>query len=729
MKDGTSENKCPRCGGNTDSKKSGSITQWVANCACTTVDIPQEDTELEICTTCKKRISAGRAGSLTQWIFRSDLCSCAMPAVEKSRMALAAENAAASSASDTALPHEEELKVDPERFPLQRYAPLVILGSGMAGTVYLCNDRLLKKKVAIKLLATLTAEQLVAFQGEARAASKLNHPNVVKVMDFGVTTGGVPFMVMEFVNGDDLAGILEQEGTISVTAALYIFGKVCDGLAEAHKQNIFHRDVKNSNILVGALESHQPDVRLIDFGVASVRPVTDSQTAQGATLVGTPAYMSPDQALGKPYDARCEVYSLGCALFEALAGSPPFTAETALEIINKHAHEKPPRLTDLNPDVDFSEQLEKVVAKCLAKKPGDRYQSMEELSRELTAVALNDLAEPSVAREPESTKAEAPPAKNNLLIAAFAVVAVILVASIWAVVSQVFPSSNSTTRPSPSEEVSIPLEHLEGGELQAPLIPLDANHFVRRKYNGINYLISSGELTDSDIAEVSSQQDLEGVYILSENVTGEGLAAVIPAPLKYLDINNTPLTDKGFDAISKIKSLKSLALGDLNISAAQMEMLTKLPALEKLDLANSHPSESAIAKLAAFPTIDTLILSNVQATKAADLAVLASDTNLKTLDLSYIKFGAQDLAPLEKLVGLTKVSFTGSDIDDRALPHVAKLPLNAVSLDRTRVTGNGIQALASLHGLKKLSLRGCEKVGGEAIAKLGQALPDCTIVR
>lgn len=728
MKDGTSENKCPRCGGNIDSKKSGSITQWVANCACTAVDIPEEDAELEICTTCKKRISAGRAGSLTQWIFRSDLCSCSLPTVEKSRMALAAESAAANIISDETSTDEEELEVDPEKFPVERYAPLVILGSGMAGTVYLCTDRLLKKKVAIKLLSTLTPEQLVAFQGEARAASKLNHPNVVKVMDFGVTTGGVPFMVMEFVNGDDLAGILKQEGTISVTAALYIFGKVCDGLAEAHKQNIFHRDIKNSNILVGALESHQPDVRLIDFGVASVRSVTDSQTAQGATLVGTPAYMSPDQALGKPYDARCEVYSMGCALFEALTGSPPFTAETALEIINKHAHEKPPRLTDVNPDVDFSDQLEKVVAKCLAKKPSERYQSMEDLSHALTAIALNDLADAPAPRDSETAKAEVPPAKNNLLIAACVVVGLILVASVWAVVSQILPSSTPTPSPNLSTDAS-DTEHFEGGELQAPLIPLDATHFVRRKYNGAKYLVSSGELTDADIAEVSSQQDLEGVYILSENVTGEGFTAVIPAPLKYLDINNTPLTDKGFDAISKIKSLKTLALGDLDISAAQMEMLTKLPALEKLDLANSHPSQSAIAKLSAFPTIDTLILSNVQTAKAADLETLVSDSNLKTLDLSYIKFGTQDLSPLEKLVGLTKVNFTGSDIDDRALAHIAKLPLNTVSFDRTNVTGNGIQTLAGLHKLEQLSLRGCAKVGGEAIAKLNQALPDCKIIR
>lgn len=725
MKDGTAENKCPRCGGNTGSKKSGSITQWVANCACTAIDIPEQDTDLEICQTCKKRISAGRAGSLTQWIFRSDLCSCALPTVEKSRMALAAEAAAAKGKSETKTIAEVELKVDPTRFPLERYAPLVILGSGSAGTVYLCNDRLLNKKVAIKLLTTLTAEQLVAFQGEARAASKLNHPNVVKVLDFGVTAGGVPFMVMESVKGDDLAGILEKEGTISVTAALYIFGKVCDGLSEAHKQRVFHRDIKNSNILVGALDSHQPDVRLIDFGVASVRSVGDSQTEQGATLVGTPAYMSPDQALGKPYDARCEVYSLGCALFEALTGSPPFSADTALEIINKHAHEKPPKLADENPDVDFSEQLERVVAKCLEKKPGDRHQSMEELSRELNAAALSDLSESAGTREPESQKPAEPTSKNNLLIGAFAATAIILLCSIWAVVSRLFstsPTTISSSAPGASKK------HLEGGELVAPIIPLDAEHFVRKKYNGANYLISTGELTDADIAEISTQSDLEGAYILSENITGEGFNAVIPAPLKYLDINNTPITDKGFEAISKITSLKSLALGDLDISASQMEMLSKLPALEKLDLANSHPSESAIAKLADFPKLQTLILSNVQTTKPVDLAKLASNKNLKTLDLAYIKFGAQSLAPLEGLSSLSKISFNGSDIGDSALPHIANLPLDTVSLEKTKISGTGLQVLAKLHGLKHLNLRGCEKVGGEAIAKLEQALPDCSII-
>lgn len=645
-------------------------------------------------------------------------------------MAQAAEAALSRETSEQSSQPEEELSVDPERFPLERYAPLEILGSGMAGTVYLCNDRLLRKKVAIKLLTTLTPEQLVAFQGEARAASKLNHPNIVKVLDFGVTTGGIPFMVMESVQGTDLAGIIEQEKTISVTAALYIFGKVCDGLAEAHKQGIFHRDIKNSNILVGALESHKPDVRLIDFGVSTFRPAADSQTAQGATLVGTPAYMSPDQALGKPYDVRCEIYSLGCALFEALTGSPPFSGETALEIIKKHAHEKPPRLSDENPGVDFSEQLENVLAVCLEKRPEARFQSMEELSRALDSVVSNELADASPRREPEIAKPAVAPQKGTVKNAAviYSLLALVGVAGlIWIIASQLdssTPSNSTATKTADENE-----KKLEGGELLAPVLPLDADHFVRRDYNGIKYFISSGSLKDIDIKELAGQKDVDGVYILSENVTGEGLDALASVDLKNLDVNNTPLSEKGFEAISKIKSLKNLALGDLDISESQMELITKIPGLEKLDLANSRPSEAAIAQIGMFPKLETLILSNVQTTKPADLAKLAGTTGLKELNLGYIKFGSQDLAPIQSLKGLNKISFVGADIDDRALQHIVNLPLITVALDRTNVTPGGLQLLANVQSLKHLSVRDCRKLDSEAIVELQQALPDCKIIQ
>ncbi|MDZ4833148.1 MAG: protein kinase [Candidatus Melainabacteria bacterium] len=725
MKNVTGDNKCPRCGGNKNSELSGSITQWVANCACTNFDVPQDDSNADICPTCKKRVNAGRAGSLTQWIFRSDLCSCALPTVEKSRMALAAEAAARTDLEvEKQSTQDVEMQVDPERFPLERYGPLKILGSGMAGTVYLCNDRLLHKKVAIKLLSTLSSEQLVAFQGEARAASKLNHPNVVKVMDFGVTTGGVPFMVMEFVQGNDLAGILQEAGTISVTAALYIFGKVCDGLADAHRLGIFHRDIKNSNILVGALESHKPDVRLIDFGVASFRPVADSKTAQGATLVGTPAYMSPDQALGKQYDASSEVYSIGCALFEALTGSTPFSGETALEVINKHAHEAPPQLNDVNGDVDFSEPLENVVAKCLAKKPSDRYQSMEQLSRALNQIVIGELSESTLPRELDGARVSTvePATKSSPIFVITIVVFVLLVGiGIWQVMVVDKP-----TAPSPEEKVSKTAESEIGSSDQSTLVDV---HFETKRYNGLNYLISSGSLADENIEEIAKRKDFDAVYILSENITGTGFSAISNVDLKRLDIDNTPLSDDGFEAISKISALKHLSLGDLDISEKQMAMLSSLKKLKTLDLTNSRLSEGALQLLGSFPTIQTLSLSNVQRTKPGDLENLVAAKNLNKLNLAYINYGKQDLTALEKLTSLNSINFTGSDIDDRVFQHLALLPLDTVTLDRTNITGSGFSALGNMRGLKQISLRRCKKVPTQAVVNLELALPGCTIIR
>ncbi len=721
MKNGTGE-KCPRCGGNLNStNQSGSITQWVANCACALHEAQEDDPNLEICQKCKKRISAGRAGSLTQWIFRSDLCGCDMPETGKSRMTIAAETAAANANKTTSRleESEKELDIDPEKFPVDRYAPISILGSGMAGTVYRCNDRLLRKKVAIKLLTNVTPEQLLAFQGEARAASKLNHPNVVKVMDFGVTVSGAPFMVMEFVQGNDLGGILHHEKTINVTAALYIFGRVCDGLAEAHKHNIFHRDIKNSNILVGALESHKPEVRLIDFGVASFRSINDSKAAaQGATLVGTPAFMSPDQALGKTYDARSEVYSLGCALFEALTGSTPFTGKTALDLINKHAHEPPPRLSDINEKVDFSNQLEKLVAKCLEKNPNDRYQSMAELSSALNSLAIGELPDSTVSAESESLKTTTtPPSPSKILLASG-----ILLIGIWSIFNWRMQESEIQSSPLASKQTSkISL---------ADRAPKEAfsERFIRRKYNGINYIVSTGDLIDAELAELKTVRDFKGLYILSEEITGAGLEALQSNPIEYLEINNTPITDDGFRAIAKIKALKHVTLGDMNISESQLAELSKLPALETLDLTNSTPSKNALSALGSFPNLRTLVLANVKQTGGAALRAISKLKNLKSLNLTFTALQPADYPQLQGLTSVTAINMNDSKVDDRVFEYLKALPLQMVSLDRTQITGSGFHYLYDIPSLKRLSIRDCKKVTTDSVLKLVGAMPNCTIV-
>lgn len=374
--------RCLKCGKSKSREQQSSITQWMSNCNCDlVVDQGAPTAQIITCQNCGKRVEHGRAGSITQWVFRSDLCSCEGPKLAVSELTSGSGNDSKSAVSfqkDHA--PEVEMEVDSASFPLDRYMPLRLLGEGAAGSVYLCLDRLLNLKVAVKVLRYLNGEQLISFQQEARATSQLNHPNIIKVLNFGASESGAPYMVMEFFSSSSLESLIAENGALPPDVVLHICAKLCDALASAHERGIFHRDLKSSNILVSGFDTRTPDIRLIDFGVALVkRAHQESTVVQGITVVGTPKYMPPDQALGKTYDARSEVYSLGCVLFESLTGRLPFVADTAMELVSMHANEEPPWLADANENVEYSQTLESLITTCLAKDPGERFQSMGEM--------------------------------------------------------------------------------------------------------------------------------------------------------------------------------------------------------------------------------------------------------------------------------------------------------------------------------------------------------------
>ncbi|MBX9670684.1 MAG: serine/threonine protein kinase [Candidatus Obscuribacterales bacterium] len=273
-----------------------------------------------------------RTGSLTQWIFRPDSCKCEQPVAKEITTKIPAL------ATEFAEKWDDELPLGSEKFPISRYAPKALLGTGGSGIVYLARDRILRKKVAVKLLNQLTGSQLILFQDEARSTSKLSHKNIIQILDFGPTENGTPYMVLEYVpNATTLEELIKTSGALAFEYALEVFIKVCEGLEHAHHMGVFHRDIKPSNILVAPGQAGEKTVKLIDFGVAKYIDFLDPSQPQATTIAGTPAYMAPEQIRNEPYDARSEIYSLGCVFFETLTGHPPFVAATALETMALHA--------------------------------------------------------------------------------------------------------------------------------------------------------------------------------------------------------------------------------------------------------------------------------------------------------------------------------------------------------------------------------------------------------
>ncbi len=268
------------------------------------------------------------------------------------------------------------LNDQPRRVLAGRYVLQGLLGQGGMADVELAFDQVLDRQVAAKMLHTRYATDpsfLQRFRREAQAAASLNHPNVVAVYDTG-DSDGRPFIVMEYVKGRSLRDVLRVEEVLPERAA-EIVGEAALALHYAHERGLVHRDVKPANIMM----SDDGRVKVADFGIA--RAMNAETVTQTATVFGTAAYISPEQAQGERVDRRSDIYALGVVLYEMLAHRPPFEGDSAVALAYKHVSEDPIPPSRLNPEV--SPQLDAVVRKAMAKHPNDRYQTARELHDDL----------------------------------------------------------------------------------------------------------------------------------------------------------------------------------------------------------------------------------------------------------------------------------------------------------------------------------------------------------
>lgn len=270
-----------------------------------------------------------------------------------------------------------------------RYEVLERLGEGGMSVVYKVKHTVLHRVYAVKVLLphlAINPKNLKRFEQEARAASALAHPNVIAIHDFGASPEGQPYLVMDYLEGKGLNDLIHQDGVLAVDRSLGIFIQACDALALAHEKGIVHRDLKPSNIMITADSTGEDQVKIVDFGIAKLLP-TEGEDVQRLTqtgeVFGSPYYMSPEQWTGKALDARSDIYSMGCVMYETLAGHAPFAGSTVHETMYKLMNEVPPGLTGLQASAEIRGQLEAILFKAIAKDPAQRYQSMRELKADL----------------------------------------------------------------------------------------------------------------------------------------------------------------------------------------------------------------------------------------------------------------------------------------------------------------------------------------------------------
>jgi serine/threonine protein kinase/tetratricopeptide (TPR) repeat protein len=467
-----------------------------------------------------------------------------------------------------------------------RYQVIEELGHGGMGRVYKVFDTKIKEKIALKLIKPEIAsdkETLERFSNELRLARKIGQRNICKMFDLGEAEGA-HFITMEYVHGEDLKSMIQMSGSLSLGMLLSVGKQVCDGLAEAHSLGIIHRDLKPQNIMI----DKGGNAKIMDFGIA--RSMKEKGITGASTMIGTPEYMSPEQAEAKAVDQRSDIYSLGIILYEMATSRVPFEGETALSIAMKHKGETPKNPKQFNPGL--TDDLSNVILKCLAKDKEKRYQSAAELRSELdkiekgipTTERVVPESKPITSRE---ITLKFTPKKFIMPAAAF----IILFAAgiiLWRVIPSKKPGPSPPTSGRPTLAV-LYFENKSGDKkldfwrIALPellITDLSQSKFIRvvsgdamltilRKLG----LTDAQEYSSEDIGKIAAQA--RATHVLRGSFIKAGESIVITAGLQKPSsgetVNTIRLEARGEnDIIPKVDELTRKVKEGLNLTAAQI---------------------------------------------------------------------------------------------------------------------------------------------------------------
>jgi len=576
-----------------------------------------------------------------------------------------------------------------------RYGNIRSIGAGGMACVFSAYDSVLARPVAVKVVARNQAieELAVRFQQEARLASKLHHPNIVTVLDFGRGENGLLFLVMDLVEGGTLSQALKENGPMPLEKAIKVFVQICDALAHAHGQGVMHRDLKPSNVMLVDASNDNCNVRIVDFGLAKVVS-SDQKLTRTGVVIGTPTYSSPEQFQAKPLDQRTDIYSFGCLMFETLTKTPPFKGQNQIELFDLHVNSPVPKLAERGYTGGYSEDLDQIISTAMAKDKNDRYQSFYQLKSDLLALLPEEtqLLFPNNGKEYTKNKFRASSFIRQHRTALAASTVFIAATSIFSI--------NAIKKEEKAIVRSKPLSYSYTGFEEK-----DWKFMPFRKNDMDTWINIDCRMGDNYFKGLRGK-NVRSLQLYAMRLDGWGLKYLKEEPLEKLDMPESKIKDEHLHFIGDLKQLKHLNISYSWISDEGVAQISELPNLTYLGLAGcrklTHKSIDAVQKFA---------------------------PRLQRLDLSYTPVGMDGYKKLKNLPELRDLNVSYNQLNDESIKPILVLNVDSLTISRNQeITDLTMKRMARMPRLLDLKIDGCPKITTKAIEALKQARPGIKIM-